>query len=226
MEQGAVHELVAGYALDALDERTQREFEAHLRHCARCREELSSLGEVAGMLAYGVEPAAPPAWLRERIVERAVAERSKVVPLRPRWSYPLAAAAAVAACAAVGVGFWATSLSRSLDRERQKSAVIDYGARAVPLQGARGRLLVSSGGKAALALADVPPAGSRKTYEIWVVRKKGAKPVPAGLFAGGKANEVVAVEQRVPTGAQVMVTRERAGGVDAPTGPKILATQV
>src|SRR5919204_4643290 len=95
----ALHDLTAAYALDALDPDERREYEAPLARCKRCRTELASLSEAATALAYGVDAPAPPPQLRERILEHARAERANVVPLRPRWAVPAAAAAAVAVAA-------------------------------------------------------------------------------------------------------------------------------
>ncbi len=50
------HADVAGYALGRLNPHERARFEAHLRACAACREELAELEEVAGLLAL-----APPA---------------------------------------------------------------------------------------------------------------------------------------------------------------------
>jgi len=98
------HSLVAPYALDALDEREEKEFEEHLALCERCREELAGLREAAAVLAVGAPPAAPPPELRQRILDQARSERPNVVPLRRprRWTPVLAATTAVAAAAAVG----------------------------------------------------------------------------------------------------------------------------
>src|ERR671936_2499848 len=118
MEADAIHELTPAYALDALDEQEEREYEEHLARCPHCRAELASLTEAATSLAYGVESPLPPPGLRDRILEQARSERPNVVPLRPAWRSWTAAAAAVAACAAIGLGIWAVTLSRSLDRTR------------------------------------------------------------------------------------------------------------
>ena len=71
MEADAIHELTAAYALDALDEHDEREYEEHLARCPSCREELASLTEAATSLAYGVESPSPPAGLRDRILQQA-----------------------------------------------------------------------------------------------------------------------------------------------------------
>src|SRR5262249_27859865 len=90
-------------ALDALDEAERRAYEAHLAGCERCRAEVAAFSSTAEALAYAVGPAGPPPMLRDRILVAARDERPNVVPVRPRWVYPVAAVAAVAACAASGL---------------------------------------------------------------------------------------------------------------------------
>src|SRR5690242_15880496 len=101
MDDSSLHELTAAYALDALDDEDAVAFRDHLRSCSRCRDELRSLTDTAALLAYGAPPADPPRELRDRILSTARAERPNVVPLRPRWAVPAAAAAAVAVAASV-----------------------------------------------------------------------------------------------------------------------------
>src|SRR6266849_2796795 len=94
-----LHELAAGYALDALEEDERHAFEDHLSSCAVCEGELPSLHDA---------PAAP-AELRDRVLRQVRRERTNVVRLRPRWTWPVAGVAAVAAGAAIGFGIWAFS---------------------------------------------------------------------------------------------------------------------
>ena len=228
MEADTIHELTAAYALDALDERDEREYEAHLARCPRCREELASFTETATSLAYGVESPPPPPALRDRILERARAERPNVVPLRPAWRSWTAAAAAVAACAAIGLGIWAATLSRSLDRERsakeQQAGVVsilsDPAARRFALSGSHGTLVVSRTGAGALLVSNLRPAPTGKTYEAWVIQ--GKTPRRAGTFGQAKPFKLT---RPVPQGAVVAVTLERHGGVNAPTTRPITAAQ-
>src|ERR671934_1044964 len=188
MEADAIHELTAAYALDALDEHDEREYEEHLARCPHCREELAALTETATGLAYGVESPPPPPALRDRILQQARAERPNVVPLRPAWRSWTAAAAAVAACAAIGLGIWAVTLSRSLDRTRSArdqqasvlSIVSDPSARRFALSGAHGTLVVSRTGAGALLVSNLRPAPAGKTYEAWVIQ--GKTPRRAGTF--------------------------------------------
>src|ERR1043165_4078342 len=139
------HDLLAAYALDALDEEEREQFERHLADCDECSEQLALLREPVAALAYAAEGPVPPEALRGRVIEGARAEpRAAVIKLRRR-NWPLAAVAGVAAaaaCLALGLGIWANSLSNSLDRERSaKSAyegVLASGATAKPLTGAKG----------------------------------------------------------------------------------------
>jgi len=220
MEADALHDLTAAYALDALDTEDARRYESHLAHCARCQGELAELSEATGALAYASEAPMPSADLRERILDRARAERPNVVPLRPRWLRPVIAAAAVAACAAIGLGLWAVSLSGKLDRtdaalaahERVAQILADPGSHKISFS--RGTLVVAPDGRGALVLSKLADPGSDRTYEAWVA--DGGSPQPAGLFAGG-TTITVPLDQPVRDGATVMVTEEKAGGTEAPS---------
>jgi anti-sigma factor RsiW len=216
----ALHDLTAAYALDALDPDERREYEAHLARCERCRTELASLSEAATALAYGVYAPAPPPQLRDRILERARAERPNVVPLRPRWAVPAAAAAVVAVAAVAALAVWISSLQNKVDRlqtrsakQAQVTAILSApGARRIQ-SGARVRLVVTPQGSAALVLTRLA-ARRDGVYEAWVATS-GA-PKPAGVFNSGGSVTAVPLELPVQKGALVMVTRERHR-VAAPT---------
>lgn len=230
MEPEGIHELTAAYALEALDEHESVEFEEHLRHCPRCREELVELQEATASLAYVAPAATPPTALRGRILEQAKAERAKVIPFPRRFrdgrTGLLAAATAVAAAAAVALGIWAVTLDRELGRERSARALdakalavlAGQGARLVPLSGASGSLAVGTSGSAVLVISGLRPAPAGRTYEAWVIR--GSNATPAGLFQGG--NQVVLpLSGSVSPGSTVGVTVERQGGVGKPTSAPI-----
>jgi anti-sigma factor RsiW len=232
MEAG-IHELTAGYALDALDPDERRAYEAHLAECPRCREELKSFWRTTEALAVAATGPEPSAGLRDRILERARAEREVVVPLesRRRRAVPvLGAAAAIAAVVALAIGLWAVQLSGDLDdtrsaleRERAAAAVLaDPDARSVALESGQGRLVVASDGRAALVLEGLDPAPDGKTYEMWILA--GSTPERAGLFPGSDSREIVALDGVVDAGDVVAVTIEDAGGVDAPTTDPVVAT--
>jgi anti-sigma-K factor RskA len=221
------HDLLAAYALDALDEEEREGFERHLADCEECTEQLALLREPVAALAYAAEGPAPPEALRGRIIETVRAEPRAAVIQLPRRNWALAVVAgvaAVAACLAIGLGIWAHSLSNSLDRERsansayQRAAeILGAKATAKSLIGAKGSLLVADDGRAALVVCGLAGAPSAKTYEAWVIN--GTKPQPAGLFRGGSGCNPVLLTEQVPKSATVAVTLERAGGASSPTLP-------
>jgi anti-sigma-K factor RskA len=229
MNEQHLHDLVAAYALDALDSEEEHEFEEHLRRCAACREELTPLSEAAGALAFGVAAPPPPPELRERILEAARRERSNVVPLRSRTGFVVTSGlAAAAALVAIALGLWGLSLSANLDDERQARADRDAvlavlaapNARRFETEGRMGTLVVAPAGEAALVLDQLAPAPEGKTYEAWVL--EGGAPKPAGLFEGGSGRVLHRLSRPVPPGAGVAVTLEPDGGVDEPTGALLL----
>jgi len=207
MDTESIHDLSAAYALDALDADERRAFEDHLAGCERCREEVAAYSSTAEALAYAAGPVGPPPLLRDRILVAARAERPNVVPLRPRWVYPVAAVAAVAACVAVGLGIWNISLNDRLSRAQALQSV--------PVAGAPASLVVGPHGSAALVMYRLDAAPAGKTYEAWVIRGKRA-PVPAGVFRGG-GTTFFPIDGKVKKGSVVAVTVEPSGGSDAPT---------
>ncbi len=215
-----VHELTAGYALDALDPAERETFEEHLSSCERCREDLQGFWQVSGSLAHAAGGPMPPASLRGRILEQARSERTNVVPLRRRRVLvpALSSVAAVAAVAAIGLGLWATSLSRDLDQAERETAVLtNPRSRTVESEGGAAALVVAPGGDAALVVRKLAAAPEGKDYEIWVF--EDGVPQPAGLF---ERPGVALLTREVEPGQTVAVTLEEDGGVDAPTGAPVL----
>ena len=221
MEAG-IHELTAGYALDALDPDERAAYEAHLEGCERCREELGSLWQTTESLAVAASGPEPSPALRERILAEAKAESQVVVPFERsrgrRLAPALGAVAAVAAVVAVAVGLWAAQVSGELDDAR--SALAAPGSRTVVLQEGAGRLVVGSDGQAVLVLDELDPAPRGKTYQAWIVAP-GEDPASAGVFPGSEGVDVVGLVGTVDTGEIVAVTIEQEGGAEAPTSEPI-----
>jgi len=229
------HELIAGYALDALDPDDEARVRELLATSEEAREELRALSEVGAAMATATSGPAPRPELRGRILEAARAEPPTVVSLegyrRSRAVTALSATAALAAVAALALGIWGAGASRDLDdartalvRQQAATTVLsDPDARAVDLETGDGRLVVGEDGSAVLVLSSMGPAPDGKTYEVWVAND--GVPVRAGLFDGAGERDVVPVEQTVGDGSVVMVTVENDGGVDAPTSDPIVVSQ-
>jgi len=227
------HELIAGYALDALEPDERARAKELLERSEEARDELRAFTEATAAMATAASGPAPPPGLRDRVLDAARADRETVVPLasrrRPRLVTVLGAAAAVAAVVAVALGLWGLSVSSDLDdsqaalAQAQAAAAVlaSPDARAVALEQGDGTLVVS-GTDAVLVLSSMAAAPAGKTYEVWVL--DGQTPVPAGLFDGGGARDVVPVDGSVGAGAKVLVTLEPSGGVDAPTTTPVVAS--
>jgi anti-sigma factor RsiW len=232
MEAG-IHELTAGYALDALDPDERRAYEAHLEDCERCRDELGSFWETTEALAVAASGPTPTEALRGRILASARAERQNVIPFpvgRRRVAPALGAVAAVAAAAAVGVGIWASQVSGDLDdarlaleRERRAATILaDPLARNVSLEAGAGRLVVGADGRGVLVLDALDAAPSGKTYMAWIV--EGETAVAAGAFLGREDRDLVPLEGTVDPGDVVAVTLEERI-VEAPSTPPVVASE-
>jgi anti-sigma-K factor RskA len=218
-----MHDLIAGYALDALEAEDARRFERHLKTCAACERDLRTLRKAAAALAFAAPPRTTPDLLRPRILgavrttPRPGANNSRIRPARLA-----AATATLLAAAAVA---WALSLSHDLheaqalrEATEQVTAVLaQRDVRLIALQDANGSLAVAPNGQAALLVSDLPAPGDGKAYEVWVIN--GGEPVPAGLLASGAGRTKLALERPVLPGTRVAVSIEDAGGAAHITGP-------
>jgi anti-sigma-K factor RskA len=211
MEREGPHDLVAAYALDALDDEERRAFDAHLETCERCQADAIALAEAAAALAYVPEEAAPPEALRGRIVEAARAERgARIIPFPRRRRAVWIASVAAAACLALGLGLWATiGASNGPGREQT-----------VALSGGVGTLTVNGSGEARMNLRnlELPPRGS--FYQVWVI-PSGATPVPDVRFRGDGKEFTVSLARKLSPGYAVAVSVERKT-VTAPTSTPII----
>jgi hypothetical protein len=147
----------------------------------------------------------------------------------------LAGASAAAAASAIVLASWAVVLEHDSEpssaatplgaaERRAISLLTEPGVRRVPVQGTSGTLfvLIGKNGKATLVgVSKLGRAPEGKTYEAWVIDRN--VPTPAGIFSGSQT--VFDLTARVPRGATVAVTLERAGGVPAPTSKPIFAAE-
>lgn len=179
-------ELLGAYALDAVDPDEAKAVELHLRECARCRAEVSEHRETAAMLAHAGADAPGDLW--DRIIG-AIEPPADVVPpsmprlgdmaehrtaraRRPVWFAPVAAAAAVVIAV---LGLQVRDLQNRIDElpasatAELASAAADPDAVLVHLDGGEGMSVpvVLNGDRAWLDGANLPDAGSGRTYQLW-----------------------------------------------------------
>jgi anti-sigma-K factor RskA len=228
-------ELAAPYALGALDSAERVEFERHLETCAECRAEVQAFREVAGSLADGVAPGAPPAELRERVLRDARQVRPLPVRRRPVL-LPWAAAAGFVLAILGGLGYWQATkqadalrealaaMESDLDSTRQViGALLDSTVVTTDLA-ATGkapsmRLYWNRGRNIVVAAAfDLPPAPAGRTYQLWAI-EKGRAPVSVGVFNSSPTGRAV-ITLQMPAGVKPevsAVTEEPEGGSTQPT---------
>ena len=197
METG-IHELTAGYALDALDPDERSAYEAHLAGCDSASKSSSRFWTTTEALAVAASGPEPSPALRERILDDVRAEPLQNVvalePRRRRLAPVLGQSLRVAAVVALAVGLWASDLSNQLDEsraalERQRAAaavLVDPEARI-----GRARRRATAGSS---STPDGEPCSwstissqrlSGKTYELWIVSGRSTQtPQPAGTLPG------------------------------------------
>lgn len=216
---GELHELVAPYALDALDLAERESFERHLSACQRCQQELEELSLAAGALFdLTAEPA--PARLKERVMADLSPDPGKVSPLRrTRASFINWAIAGVAAAVALIVGF--AVLTPPTEAERAEAILASAQSVEVGLDGLDGRV-VRSEDEAVFVGSGLTALAGDRTYQLWYIGEEG--PVSAGIFRpDATGNATVLLHGTAAEGLVVGLTEEPAGGSDQPTG-EVLAT--
>lgn len=184
-EHRALRESVGVYALGRLPSAEATALRAHLDGCAACRAELAEIEPVVGPLNR-VDPArldtvpSPPAWLGDRIVARATAERG---PVRNR-RHVLAAAAAAALVGLAGAGGYALGSGSDAAVPREPVALrtaapgVDASATVVPHTWGV-EITLDAGGFAPGAV-----------YRV-VVLDDGGRAVNAGEFVGTGADRML-----------------------------------
>jgi anti-sigma-K factor RskA len=234
---------VAAYLLGALSEAERRDLEAHLGACAPCREDVARLRVAADALPLAVPPVAPPAGLRERLLETVrgeaellraagpVADRPQAARRRSMWSggRRLALAGRLAALlvgVALGFGIGAATDggggTRTVVQVRTVRAAVDAGA------APRGTaLIVMRDGVATLRVAGLPVPPRGKVYEVWLLRRGAAVPAPTdALFSVSSAGSGRVALPDMRGVRTLMVTAEPVGGSGAPTSQPFISASL
>lgn len=227
-----LHDLVAPYALDALDGDEMRLFEAHLETCHECQAELVEMREQAAELAFAAS-VGPPSSVKQAVMA-AIDTRgssdtrasSKVVQLdsrrRGRLAWTIATAAAVVAL--VFFGLW-TVTNNQLSQAAQIASVYEApDAQLIELESTHGpvRFVYSESlGDGVLNGGQLVELDPDDVYEVWLIGSDG--PLAAGTLDAGETSVLV---DGISPGLVLAMTVEPAPGVDAPTSDPILATEL
>jgi anti-sigma factor RsiW len=242
-----IEELLGAFALHATEPEEDREIEAHLTDCPRCRAEVQAHLEVAAM--FGSSSSEVPAGLWEKIAASVgeipppgAADRlSSVPPMRaarfipPRASrrWQVAGWGTVAAVAAAVIAVLGVQVSHLDQQVRSlRTAVGQQGLSGAAAQVALGphRTIVLTADKAEVAKVVVSPSGTAfwvssslrelprsETYQLWGLARGNI--VSLGLV--GPDPRSVAPFRIEATITTVMVTAEPSGGTPTPTLPVV-----
>jgi anti-sigma factor RsiW len=225
---------VAAYLLGALSDAERRELDAHLATCAHCRQDVASLRVVADVLPLAVPSVAPPAGLRDRLMDTVRAEAEvlsaagaaadRPAPARRRrfaWTFgrPFALAGAALTMllgVALGLGIGAATDD---DATRTVVQVRTVQARVDPATAPRGTaVIVVRDGVATLRVRGLPTPPDGKVYEVWLLRRGAAAPSPTdALFSVSTRGSGRVALPSVRGVEAVLVTAEPDGGSRAPT---------
>jgi anti-sigma-K factor RskA len=222
---------VGAYLLGALPPDEAEAFEAHLRDCPECRQDVEELRVAADALPVSVAPVAPPPALKQRIMAvveseaellEAAGRRADVpepAPAKRRWGWRLRPAfAAVAAAVLLALGVVAGLLLPGGNGERTVVA-------SSTAQGAHVELEISGDG-ATLVARDMPPPPEGRIYQVWL-KRPGSDPEPTSVLWSTRADgsAEVAVPGSLDGVEAVLVTDEPEGGSDVPSKAPVITAE-
>jgi hypothetical protein len=222
------------YALDIAEEPERGEIRAHLnRGCEVCMAGVKRALETAALIGSTAPEAQPSSKLRRRILASAGSEVHRSSWL-PGWVAALAMAG-LAVFFAMNSRTYSGQASRLSEELRRQTAQIARLTEAFAiLSGPRttevsfggsqprppqGKVFVNPSQGVLLIASNLPATPADKIYEMWIIRK-GAKPVPAGLFQSqddGSAMHVRPGAVDLASTAAIAVTVENQAGADQPT---------
>ena len=223
------HELLAAYALDAVDAAERSDVERHLAGCAECARELAELRETLGVYAMAEVPeVAVPPQLRSRILDAIARTPQRPGVLRtplPRLRLvPVLATVVILALLGVLIG-QQVRLAGERDRADTIAAVLaapDAQLVTVAATGGGGVSAVVSRQRSqgVVTLRGLPSGDDGHAYQLWLVHE--GRPDSAGVLDPGAGDGVRLVDD-VGTATLLGVTREPAGGSATPTLPMVAA---
>ncbi|MFD6165655.1 anti-sigma factor domain-containing protein [Oerskovia sp. NPDC060287] len=230
-------DLLAAYALDAVDDLDRRVVERLLASDADARRELDEHHAVVA--AFTVD-ADPPASLRDAVLGRVASTPQVAAPgagrgdARPggparaprRWVVVAAVAAAVAAVAVpttLAVQARQEQVRLQTQADAVASMLADPAAEIVrgEMVGGGDASALVSGDRVLFSVTDLPQAGAAEDYQLWLVEGEGM--VSAGVFDARDGSAALLVDAAGSAG--VAVTLEPAGGSPQPTSDPLVVLE-
>lgn len=231
-----IEELTSARALGALEPEDaaalQAEKASHGPDCAECRRLAAEAEEVAGRLAFAVDPVPLPEGFEDRVVAAATAERAALRPPsegdrrtgRPPGGMRLRPLVAIAASIVLFVAGWLAS-----DLLGEDAGQILPGARVVAFQGEiDGRMAVAyTPGEPGVYVvgSDLEAPAADEVYELWMIRD--GTPIPGACFRPGQDGSLFRfVDAEVENADTMAVTIEPSECSTQPTSDPILIAEI
>lgn len=243
-----IRDLAPAYVVGALRPEETRAFDAALARDPELQREVSAL--LADSSA-----AAPPAGLRERLIQRVHDEKHLAFPVRPesrRSMLPVLLGFGLAASVllAVGLALKTRQLSRDLAardsvlavrdarlaaRERTLNGILEPGVE-LTLLSATGELQPGvqlfrdrDRNVAIIHAFRLKPAPTGRAYQLWIIPLGGGNPIPSQVFNSDPDGHALVENVAVPADVTVemyVITEEPAGGSPQPTSAPFLLGRV
>ncbi len=198
----AMLDLVAVYALGAVNADEARIISAHLAVCPECREEYAKLKSSADAIALSADDqvdARYVAALKERVMRIAARRRTQ----------PLGIVAALALAAAVVLGLFSLKAEQRLN-DLQIASAQQYH---VP-----GGEVFKNGERIYLVMRTLPALPAGHVYQAWTLAPGAKSVAPSVTFIpDNRGFVVVSLPQASANVSAVAISVEPAGGSQAPT---------
>ena len=240
------------YAMGVSDDPERSEINSHLAQgCVTCTKGVKHAFETVSIIGTTAFDVAPPTRLRARVMASIRSEPAK----HSFWNLPYVWMGLAAALAMVALGLWnrEVGMDRSLEEARQQisalsqtqerdqstirrvnaalnflnqpeTRLVTTSGKAIELP-PKARVFVNAKTGVLMMAGNLPKLGPGKIYEMWLIPKGGAAPVPAGLFQSdesGTAMHLRAGTVDLASTAAVAITVEPESGSAAPTTTPIL----
>ncbi|MBB3039142.1 anti-sigma factor [Hoyosella altamirensis] len=237
------HSLTGAYALNALPAFERERFEAHLKRCPMCADEVAELREAAARVgaAAAVDP---PERLRERVLNEVAQTRQRPPeiapePRRTSWlpvASSIVAAASLVVAIALGIQLGQVNERLSDETEARQLLAQQYEEFATLITAEDAQMMTTtmeSGGAATAVVAhshgaalfvthDLEPLPEELAYQLWVLGPDGSH--SPGLIENYEQDAVLA--RGIGEGSQLAVTIEPAGGSPQGTTDPIMVMPV
>ena len=158
---------------------------------------------------------------RERAAAPAEASRRGRLRLPIAWPR-LAWAAAALVLVGAALGLW---IDRATREDAPSQRVLQARVDDSRLPGGSARLVVRDGEAATLRVRDLPMLPGGRVYEVWLERGGRVRPAGALFEVHRDGSGAAAIPREIREGDRVLVTRERAGGVERPTEAPVISAR-